>query len=228
MPPDEVEIVPYQDGPYLVRGPVTLRDQDGRGIDPGRRTIALCRCGKSRMRPFCDGTHQLIRFKASSGPEQERSDGSDGRDAPGRANGSRSGSHLNGSRSPSPVDVSRSPSRVNESRPSSGVNGTVHAALEAGPVSREDVRESVNRALSLLEAARVLVEQGAPAQLEQGAPPELEGQAEADWTTPCVCLVRNAIDALVAVAPSGDREIPKVIEQLAVMVTLLELPDGLA
>jgi CDGSH-type Zn-finger protein len=73
MSSDEVEIVPYQDGPYLVRGPASLRDQDGREIPAGRRTVALCRCGKSRIRPFCDGTHQLIRFKSSSGPEQDRS-----------------------------------------------------------------------------------------------------------------------------------------------------------
>jgi CDGSH-type Zn-finger protein len=73
----EVVIVPYQDGPYLVRGPVELRDQDGRRIVLGRRTIALCRCGKSRMRPFCDGTHRLVRFQAPSQPEQARPADSD-------------------------------------------------------------------------------------------------------------------------------------------------------
>lgn len=66
---DPVVIVPYQDGPYLVRGPVVLRDQDGRSITVSRRTVALCRCGKSRMRPFCDGTHHVIRFRAPSGAE---------------------------------------------------------------------------------------------------------------------------------------------------------------
>ena len=63
-------ITPYRDGPLLVRGPFTLRDQDGGEIDRRRETIALCRCGKSRTRPFCDGTHQLTRFRAPSGPEQ--------------------------------------------------------------------------------------------------------------------------------------------------------------
>jgi CDGSH-type Zn-finger protein len=66
---EEVVIVPYRDGPYLVRGPVVLRDQDGREIVLSRRTIALCRCGRSRLRPFCDGTHQLTRFRAPSAPE---------------------------------------------------------------------------------------------------------------------------------------------------------------
>src|ERR1700716_2411618 len=66
---EEVVIVPYQDGPYLVRGPVTLRDQRGLAIAVSRRPIALCRCGKSRIRPFCDGTHQLVRFQAPSDSE---------------------------------------------------------------------------------------------------------------------------------------------------------------
>jgi CDGSH-type Zn-finger protein len=66
----EVEIVPYRDGPYLVRGPVVVRDQEGRTIALPRQPVALCRCGKSRIRPFCDGTHQLIRFQAPSQPER--------------------------------------------------------------------------------------------------------------------------------------------------------------
>jgi CDGSH-type Zn-finger protein len=98
--PTEVEIVPYRDGPYLVRGPVIVRDQDGGEVPVTRRPVALCRCGKSRMRPFCDGTHQLIRFQAPSEPERpfpaadpvpprpRRAAGpaleSDGRGAPGR------------------------------------------------------------------------------------------------------------------------------------------------
>jgi CDGSH-type Zn-finger protein len=64
------EITPYRDGPLIVRGPFTLRDQDGNVIEAGRETIALCRCGKSRIRPFCDGTHKRIRFTAPSGAEQ--------------------------------------------------------------------------------------------------------------------------------------------------------------
>jgi CDGSH-type Zn-finger protein len=70
----EVVITPYRDGPLLVRGPVRLTDQDGREIELDRATVALCRCGKSRMRPFCDGSHKVVRFKAPSGPEQGRSE----------------------------------------------------------------------------------------------------------------------------------------------------------
>jgi CDGSH-type Zn-finger protein len=57
-------ITPYRNGPYLVRGPFILRDQEGEEIPTSRRTIALCRCGKSQMRPYCDGTHKLIDFRA--------------------------------------------------------------------------------------------------------------------------------------------------------------------
>jgi len=66
---DETLITPYRDGPLIVRGSFRIVDQDGKEIDPGRETIALCRCGKSRQRPFCDGTHNLIRFRCPSTAE---------------------------------------------------------------------------------------------------------------------------------------------------------------
>jgi CDGSH-type Zn-finger protein len=65
----EVLITPYRDGPLLVRGPFVLTDQEGNGIRVDRQTIALCRCGKSRVRPFCDGTHKTIAFRAPSAAE---------------------------------------------------------------------------------------------------------------------------------------------------------------
>jgi CDGSH-type Zn-finger protein len=63
---DEARITSYRDGPLIVRGPFRLEDQEGNPIDAGRETIALCRCGKSRMKPFCDGTHKIARFRAPS------------------------------------------------------------------------------------------------------------------------------------------------------------------
>jgi CDGSH-type Zn-finger protein len=68
--PDRVTITPYRDGPYLVRGTFELLDQDGNEIELSRRTIALCRCGKSRIRPFCDGTHRLTGFQAPGRAEE--------------------------------------------------------------------------------------------------------------------------------------------------------------
>ena len=67
---DQVTITTYEDGPLLVRGPVRFLTQDGEELDAGRATVALCRCGKSRIRPFCDGTHRTIRFDAPSAREQ--------------------------------------------------------------------------------------------------------------------------------------------------------------
>ena len=69
---DEATITPYADGPYIVRGNFRITDQDGNEIEPGRRTIALCRCGRSQIRPFCDGTHKLVGFRAAGGAEGER------------------------------------------------------------------------------------------------------------------------------------------------------------
>jgi CDGSH-type Zn-finger protein len=64
---EKARITPYKDGPLLVRGPFEITDQAGNVIPLGRRTVALCRCGKSGMKPFCDGTHKATRFSAPSG-----------------------------------------------------------------------------------------------------------------------------------------------------------------
>ena len=64
---ERARITPYKDGPLLVRGPFELVDQNGDPIEVGRKTIALCRCGRSKIKPFCDGTHKATRFTAESG-----------------------------------------------------------------------------------------------------------------------------------------------------------------
>jgi CDGSH-type Zn-finger protein len=69
---DEARITPYRDGPLLVRGPFKLTDQDGNEIDARRKTVALCRCGKSQIKPFCDGTHKLTGFRADSAPGERQ------------------------------------------------------------------------------------------------------------------------------------------------------------
>lgn len=72
LPGPGASITPYRDGPLVVRGDFRLVDQDGAEIDPGRRTIALCRCGKSGIKPFCDGTHKRSGFSAPSAPSRPR------------------------------------------------------------------------------------------------------------------------------------------------------------
>lgn len=66
---DRPTITPYRDGPLLVRGPFTIVDQDGNEIELDRKTVALCRCGKSRLKPFCDGTHKVAGWRAPSHAE---------------------------------------------------------------------------------------------------------------------------------------------------------------
>jgi CDGSH-type Zn-finger protein len=70
--PAEATITPYRDGPLLVRGPFRIVDQEGREIDASKRTVALCRCGRSQLKPFCDGTHKAAGWTAPS--EAQRRD----------------------------------------------------------------------------------------------------------------------------------------------------------
>jgi CDGSH-type Zn-finger protein len=55
----------YRDGPLLVRGPVVLEDEEAVPVDVRRAVIALCRCGRSRNAPLCDGSH--VRYRRSNG-----------------------------------------------------------------------------------------------------------------------------------------------------------------
>jgi CDGSH-type Zn-finger protein len=71
----EVEIKVRENGPYRVRGPITLIDADGNEFDLADQgdTIALCRCGASTTKPFCDKTHSRIGFQAAERAVQEES-----------------------------------------------------------------------------------------------------------------------------------------------------------
>lgn len=60
---EPVTVTAYADGPLLVRGEIELHASDGTVIDPRRRTVALCRCGLSALKPFCDGTHKAAGFR---------------------------------------------------------------------------------------------------------------------------------------------------------------------
>lgn len=51
------------DGPLIVRGPIELVDEHGDPVERRRRTVALCRCGASAIRPFCDGSHRIVGFR---------------------------------------------------------------------------------------------------------------------------------------------------------------------
>lgn len=58
-----VTVTACANGPLIVRGDIDLVDERGEPIEPRRRTVALCRCGASAIRPFCDGSHRTIGFR---------------------------------------------------------------------------------------------------------------------------------------------------------------------
>ena len=61
----DVKILIRPNGPYLIEGPVALSDPAGNAVDTGdKKIIALCRCGASGNKPFCDGTHGKVGFAA--------------------------------------------------------------------------------------------------------------------------------------------------------------------
>lgn len=60
------KIVIRNNGSIKVEGDFELYDQDGNKFDLGGRTaIALCRCGHSNDKPFCDSTHKKIGFQSA-------------------------------------------------------------------------------------------------------------------------------------------------------------------
>ena len=59
----EIKIVAANNGPYLVKGTVFFEDGDGNPIGT-KKNAALCRCGASSNKPFCDGSHKGIEFQA--------------------------------------------------------------------------------------------------------------------------------------------------------------------
>ena len=56
-----------ENGPYVVQGEIKVLDSQGNEfkLPQGKDTIALCRCGHSKQRPFCDGSHRGCGFQAN-------------------------------------------------------------------------------------------------------------------------------------------------------------------
>ncbi len=63
---EEVRIKVRINGPYRIQGPIILEDVDGNVFDLPGEIIALCRCGGSKNKPFCDGSHREISFQAET------------------------------------------------------------------------------------------------------------------------------------------------------------------
>jgi CDGSH-type Zn-finger protein len=60
MPPGRVDIRPGRNGPLMLTGPLVVVGTNGRTAFSA--TTFLCRCGASRNKPYCDGTHAKIGF----------------------------------------------------------------------------------------------------------------------------------------------------------------------
>ena len=63
-PEPPISVVPQADGPLFVRGPVTITDRSGAVIEVSTR-VALCRCGHSDHKPFCDDSHYRVGFESN-------------------------------------------------------------------------------------------------------------------------------------------------------------------
>lgn len=61
------EVVVCPDGPLLIRGDFEIVSTSGETLPRSRKTVALCRCGASGIKPYCDGTHKLIGFRTEPG-----------------------------------------------------------------------------------------------------------------------------------------------------------------
>jgi CDGSH-type Zn-finger protein len=82
----EQKIMVTKDGPYLVCGGLPIDKQiigigsegepekwiKGKDVSSNDETCALCRCGKSKNQPFCDGTHTKVRFKGKETASRKR------------------------------------------------------------------------------------------------------------------------------------------------------------
>lgn len=60
----QIELKARENGPYLILGSATYTDAAGNEQTTQGTTIALCRCGQSANKPFCDGTHRKVNFQA--------------------------------------------------------------------------------------------------------------------------------------------------------------------
>ncbi|MGI9455780.1 MAG: CDGSH iron-sulfur domain-containing protein [Aeoliella sp.] len=67
----DVKIRMRPSGPFVVEGPFTLTDSEGNefSIPADKPAIALCRCGASGNRPFCDGKHKSCEFDSDERAE---------------------------------------------------------------------------------------------------------------------------------------------------------------
>lgn len=59
----QLQVKAAKDGPLLFKGNFTIKNGSGRDAWKGGQ-VALCRCGASNNKPFCDGQHKQVGFKS--------------------------------------------------------------------------------------------------------------------------------------------------------------------
>ena len=59
---EKVQIKAMKNGPLVIEGKAKITDENGDVNESEGKMIALCRCGQSANKPFCDGSHQKVVF----------------------------------------------------------------------------------------------------------------------------------------------------------------------
>lgn len=67
MPDEITTITPSPDGPLMIRGNLVIDTPAGERKDV---RAALCRCGQSGNKPYCDGTHKTVGWTSGEGSGQ--------------------------------------------------------------------------------------------------------------------------------------------------------------
>ncbi len=64
---DPVTIRLRENGPLVITGAIRIVDHQGNAfaLPAGKENVALCRCGQSQSKPFCDGAHRQCGFQAA-------------------------------------------------------------------------------------------------------------------------------------------------------------------
>ena len=63
---DTPEFEERPNGPLVVKGLTSIQDEDGNALE-AKPVMALCRCGQSKNKPFCDGSHSAAGFESRGG-----------------------------------------------------------------------------------------------------------------------------------------------------------------
>lgn len=64
----DVTVKVNDNGPYVIQGAFEVLDADGKAFET-KAAVALCRCGQSANKPFCDGTHNKVSFSSEARAE---------------------------------------------------------------------------------------------------------------------------------------------------------------